>query len=208
MEATRLLIAAVPAWLVTLALFQLMHSLIHVEWLPPPAPASSEGLDRVRLMLPPPRRETPPVTRRIPPPAPPPSSPTPPIGEGKDGSGVAFTIPTGEGALEPHGTREHGISALAADGDAIELVRVEPQYPLRALQQRREGRVLVEFTIGPTGAVLDPRVIRAEPAGVFDEAALEAVSRWRYSPRIVDGRAVSQPGIRRTIRFRLDQARS
>ncbi|MEZ4330999.1 MAG: energy transducer TonB [Myxococcota bacterium] len=208
MEATRLLIAAVPAWLVTLALFHLMHSLIHVEWFPPPVPAPSEGLDRVRLVLPPPRRTTPPVPRRIVPPAPPPSSPSPPIGEGQDGSGVVFAVPRGQDALAARGTREHGIAGLAADSDAIVLIRVEPRYPPRALQQRREGRVLVEFTIGPTGAVLHPRVIRAEPAGAFEDAALTAVSQWRYSPRIVHGRAVSQPGIRTTIRFRLDQARS
>lgn len=208
MEATRLLLASVPASLVTFALFHLMNALIHVEWLPPPPSDGPFGVDIVRIMLPPPRPAPPPVGRKLIPPAPPPSAPSPPIAGPGRGTGIAFHVPeAGMGkAIEEHGAR--GSAGLASEGEALALVRVEAQYPSRALQQRREGRVLIEFTIGASGAVEAPRVIAAEPPGVFEATALKAISQWRYSPKVVNGRAVPQPGVRTTIVFRLDQAGS
>jgi len=44
------------------------------------------------------------------------------------------------------------------------------------------GRVLVEYDIDPDGKVTDPRIIAYEPGRVFNEAALEAVRKWRYEP--------------------------
>jgi protein TonB len=46
-----------------------------------------------------------------------------------------------------------------------------------------EGWVVLEYTINDRGQVVRPRVIEATPPGVFDGAALEAVSRWRYESR-------------------------
>ena len=96
----------------------------------------------------------------------------------------------------------------AADGDAVPLVRVEPQYPPRTARQGREGRVLVEFTITRSGGVKDARIVAAEPPDLFGQAAIQAVEQWKYAPRIENGRPVEQRGIRTTISFRLDRARS
>jgi protein TonB len=92
----------------------------------------------------------------------------------------------------------------SSNGAAVPLLRVAPKYPDRALSLGIEGRVLVEFTITRSGAVVDPRVVAAEPTGVFDEAALIAVQKWRYQPRVVDGRVVEQRGQRISIPFRRD----
>ena len=81
-------------------------------------------------------------------------------------------------------------AGVGSDRDVVPLVRVDPDYPPRARQRGIEGYVDLEFTIGPTGAVEDPRVIGANPTGVFDEAALRAVRRWRYNPKLEDGVAV------------------
>ena len=53
--------------------------------------------------------------------------------------------------------------------------------PAAAETQGLEGRVGVEFDVTPTGDVVELVVTGSEPAGVFDEAALAAVSRWRYA---------------------------
>ena len=96
-----------------------------------------------------------------------------------------------------------GFSMASADGDAVPMVRVPPQYPERALQRGIEGRVLIEFTISRSGSVKDAKVIAYEPSKIFNKAALKAVKQWKYNPKIVNGKAVEQPGVRIAIPFRL-----
>ena len=55
-----------------------------------------------------------------------------------------------------------------------------PRYPIMAQRRKLEGQVVVQFTIQPDGSVASPRVVSADPPGVFDEAALVAASRWRF----------------------------
>jgi protein TonB len=94
-----------------------------------------------------------------------------------------------------------GFSMASADGDAVPMVRVPPQYPERAQQRGIEGRVLVEFTISKSGSVKNPKVIAYEPSRIFNKAALKAVAQWKYNPKIEDGKAVEQHGIRISIPF-------
>ncbi|MCX7034448.1 MAG: energy transducer TonB [Arenimonas sp.] len=69
-----------------------------------------------------------------------------------------------------------------------------PRYPLMAQRRKLEGQVVVQFTIQPDGSVASPRVVSADPPGVFEEAALVAASRWRFEtgPRSVDSSRVVQ----------------
>lgn len=69
---------------------------------------------------------------------------------------------------------------------------VEPDYPRIAREAGVEGWVDLEFVVRADGTVADPRVLNAQPTGTFDEAAVAAVSRWRFEPVIRDGRAVDQ----------------
>ena len=62
------------------------------------------------------------------------------------------------------------------------LIASMPTYPETARQRRVEGYVDVEFTVNAQGSVEQPRVVASQPSGVFDAAALAAVSRWRYPP--------------------------
>ena len=43
-----------------------------------------------------------------------------------------------------------------------------------------QGYVVIEYTINPEGKVVDPKVIDAEPAEYFEEAAIEAIKKWKY----------------------------
>jgi protein TonB len=70
------------------------------------------------------------------------------------------------------------------------LVRFPPDYPQRALANGTEGYVTLRFTVTETGAVADPEVLRSEPPGVFDRAAMRAVLRFKYQPQMSDGQPV------------------
>jgi TonB family protein len=76
----------------------------------------------------------------------------------------------------------------------------DPEYPERALAQKIGGAVTVEFLVNTKGEPTDIRVVSAEPAGVFDRAALAAVKRWRYEPLLIDNVPQEVPA-RTVIRF-------
>ena len=96
------------------------------------------------------------------------------------------------------------LTAGGSDRGVAPLVRVNPDYPRRALERGIEGWVHVRFTITAAGTVKDLVVVDAEPNGVFDEAASKAVLRWRYNPRVESGVAVERVGEQTLIRFKLE----
>jgi protein TonB len=129
------------------------------------------------------------------------ATPTGPrIGPGNFDGTVAHVRPTltKVGGIERGGGIQMGI-----DRDVIPLVRIDPTYPPREEARGVEGWVIVQFTVTATGVVRDAVVIESEPKSVFDEAALEAIGRWRYNPRVDRGVAVDRVGLRTLIRFEL-----
>ena len=89
---------------------------------------------------------------------------------------------------------------VGEDREAIPLVRIPPDYPPGA---NTEGWVKVQFSITAAGTVHDAFVVDASPKGVFDNAALKAIARWRYSPKVEGGVAVERVGLETLIRFEL-----
>ena len=90
------------------------------------------------------------------------------------------------------------------DGDVIPRVRVNPEYPPRAIAGSIEGWVQVRFTVTAVGTVRDAIVVASEPATIFNEAALKAIARWRYNPRVENGEAVERVGLQTVFRFELE----
>ena len=82
------------------------------------------------------------------------------------------------------------------------LVRIPPRYPHSASRRGIEGVVKVAFTITKDGRVANPRVLTANPPGVFDKAAIKAIKKWKFNPKIVDGQPVEQTAAQE-ITFRL-----
>lgn len=58
--------------------------------------------------------------------------------------------------------------------------QVAPEFPRGAERRGLEGVVTVEFNIDAAGVVSDVKVVAADQPGVFDDAAIEAVSQWEY----------------------------
>ncbi len=84
------------------------------------------------------------------------------------------------------------------------LIRTTPIYPSRALQRGLEGFVELSFTVNRFGSVVDPVIINAVPEGIFDRAALQAISRWKYSPAMSNGQAIETYDVRHRIVFQMD----
>jgi periplasmic protein TonB len=65
------------------------------------------------------------------------------------------------------------------------IKNVTPVYPPIAQSARVQGVVIIEATIGPNGRVTDARVLRSIP--LLDQAALDAVRQWEYTPTLLNG---------------------
>jgi protein TonB len=94
--------------------------------------------------------------------------------------------------------------SIGEDRDVMPIVRIAPDYPPAQLKSQTEGWVKVQFSIAPTGSVHDAVVVEGSPTGVFDAAALKAIARWRYNPKVEDGVPVERVGAQTIIRFRLE----
>ena len=62
---------------------------------------------------------------------------------------------------------------------------VKPVYPALAQSAKVAGVVIIEATIGPDGKVADAKVLRSVP--LLDQAALDAVRQWEYTPTLLNG---------------------
>ena len=200
--AERLIPSAFLASIVTFSLFWLMQALVvvDVETLIEPPPPFSLG-PYVKIHQPPRpikvREPKPKVNEQVKTPPVPRVTLDPSI---RDPGRSLIPI---DPITDDSGTDgERRIVREMSDADAIALVRISPEYPARALHRGIEGRVLLEFTIGKSGAVQNVRVIAAEPSSIFNSAAIKAVRQWRYQPKIEDGVAIPQHGIRISIPFR------
>ncbi|MFB9134073.1 energy transducer TonB [Vibrio sp. AK197] len=107
-------------------------------------------------------------------------------------------------------TSIHGVAINAPTfGDfgvnqqAVPINRVDPRYPLRAQKRKIEGYVSLSFTIDKSGRPTDIQVTDSEPKRIFDREAVRALSKWKYQPQIIDGKAVEQPNQTVKVEFKL-----
>jgi protein TonB len=95
-------------------------------------------------------------------------------------------------------------SMNVAEGDYLPIVRVAPVYPARALSRGIEGYVDMGFTVTTTGAVKDPAVLFST-SSLFERAATQAVLKFKYKPRVVDGQPVEVPNVKTRITFKIEE---
>jgi protein TonB len=119
-------------------------------------------------------------------------------------TGIDSTVAMLAPSIDTMGAMSGMSLSAGSDRDVIPLVRINPDYPPRALSRGIEGWVQVQFTITETGTVKDPKVVDSSPKGMFDEAAIKAILRWRYNPRVEGGVAMQRVGVQTIIRFELE----
>ena len=200
MHALRIPIAALAGAAFTVAMFWLLWSLVEIPF-DVGERAQAERIEFSRM-----RRDTEVATKRdekVERERPPPTPQTPRMAFAAGGidNNVAQLSPV----VDARGAMSRMTMSAGSDRDVIPLVRINPDYPPRALSRGLEGWVQVQFTITATGTVKDPVVVDAMPKNIFDDAALKAIARWRYNPKVENGVAVERVGVQTRIVFQLEQ---
>jgi len=187
--------------LVTAGLFTVMNALVAAD-----DTLTLDGLEPREwndYLMTPTEEEVPVEIKRVPKPVevkeePPILEPHPPVTDGHDTSYIS--IPGPEVLDLPTGTVDLGTTA---DGDMLPIVVVAPTYPSRAAERGVEGYALISLTVTADGIVEDERVVEAEPRGYFERSALQAVQKFKYKPRIINGKAVPVSGVLYKMHFKL-----
>lgn len=108
--------------------------------------------------------------------------------------GLEFDVmdnPLAEALPEPDGQADDHVFELAdVDRPPKPTLQVPPEYPYRARRRGVEGVVELRFTVTRDGRVTAIDVVRAQPEHVFEEAAEQAVARWRFEPAMRNGKPV------------------
>ncbi len=210
--ATRMLPAVAASVMFSLLLFCLLYSAIHVGKFVADKSEALQTIDFVRL-----RRdsETETLQRRKPPP--PPAPPPPPskmkvVAEASSQSMSGMAIPSLDLSASVTGgpmagAMGKGGGAAMFDGDLLPLQRIPPQYPRDAARAGVTGWVQLEVTVNADGSVRGAKVTDAKPKGIFEAAAVQAVMRWKFKPKIQDGKPVEQKGSQK-IEFNLNAPKS
>lgn len=113
-------------------------------------------------------------------------------------------LPLAIANLAPHraATIPVHFQATEISSPALTPLRMrKPIYPAGALEKGIEGKVIIEFNLASDGSVQDMRVVSADPAGVFEQAALVAMRGWVYS--VPSGHLLSER-YRQVMAFSLD----
>lgn len=123
----------------------------------------------------------------------------PPMGSAGEGTVIdppPIYTPPGpdirDGRLPPANNRE-----------PIPVIRINPEYPVTAMERNLEGWVKVQFTITASGSVKDARVVESS-SRIFESAVLKAIERWRYNPMVVDGVGMDRVGVQTVLQFKLE----
>jgi TonB family protein len=107
--------------------------------------------------------------------------------------GAGAPAPTTPPAQEPELQRlvtEPVYSLKEVDQAPVAISQQAVTYPRTLRTQRLEGSVNVGFTITSKGAVLDPHAVSSTNEA-FEQAAIDAVKKWKYKPGLKDGKPVS-----------------
>ena len=109
-------------------------------------------------------------------------------------------------------TAERPGAMALRDGEYLQIVKVPPEYPSVALSRGIEGFCTVIYTVTETGTTRDVRPIPGEcltkegqPTSVFDRVSIRAASKFKYKPKVVDGKPIEVTGVKNRFTFEMKQ---
>ncbi len=186
--------------LVTFALFFLMQAIIATNEANLDEGVKGKLLDFVRLQ----DDQEIETKQRKPKPPPPPDEPPPDMPKPDfEASDISQGVDIGAVSVDVSLSVEGG--GFSSDGEYLPIVKVNPQYPRRALTRGIEGYVILEYVVTKIGGVRDPVVIEAKPPGIFNRAAINAALKYKYKPKVVNGEAIDVAGVKTRIVFELTE---
>jgi protein TonB len=109
--------------------------------------------------------------------------------EGGVEGGVVGGVPGGVLGGVIGGTGNVPVAVRDYDRPPRPIRITKPVYPQEAFIKKVEGTVVIEILIDAEGRVARARVVQSVP--LLDDAALESVGAWRFSPAIKGGRPVA-----------------
>ena len=212
--AIRFSLSAIVGVIVTLALFYLMQSLISGADSALTDDKIGNLVDFVRVKQDQDVQKKQRKPKKPPPPdEPPPDTPPQNFNVNVDKTGFSMNGLDANIGIDI-GSGGFGIS----DGEYLPIVKVQPQYPRRALSRGMSGWVIVEFTVTAQGTVSGPFIVsncgwiknarnegkcEDSPNSVFDSAAMKAALKFKYKPKVIDGDPVATAGVQNKISFEL-----
>ena len=97
-----------------------------------------------------------------------------------------------------------GQNLAFSNAEYLPIVKVAPVYPQAALRRRLEGVCTVAYNVTTTGSVKDVQVMQCDYEE-FHRPSLEAALKFKYKPRVIDGKAVEVPGVRNKFTYVIEQ---
>lgn len=208
MKVTKLVLAAVLGGATTFGLFTLMNSLVNN---PMEAPDEQKSVKIPDLKMPNTkienRFEEAKPEKPEEPEAPPPELPEPEfVAPDANMGGINMDVPIASAEL--------GVGGMGGlnmgEGDMIPIVKAAYEYPTSASSRGIEGSCEVVFTVTETGSVIDAVADEAKcmtsegkPTSVFNRSSVKAALKFKYKPRVVDGKPVAVPNVRNKFVYQL-----
>jgi len=135
--------------------------------------------------------------------------PPPPMIERAKADKPTEKIASIEGAIPVFETPKidkQNFKIAVSDRDAQPLVRIPPVFPPRFMQGNNSGYCKVRFDVSPEGQPFNVDAYLCTTKQI-KSATVKSVQKWKYNPKIVDGRPVARSGVESTIRFDLQDER-
>ena len=201
------IVGLLSAFTGTSGVFLLLLAMNGVDRSPPAPPPA-----RVTSLTPVPRAEPQQRSRPKPPPKPQPKRSTPPppsllatiggldLGLGGRGLDLGDSANALLGSAEPT-----AMTADTVDTLPTPTRQVAAAYPSTARARGLSGTVVLALDLDSRGRLTDVRVVRADPAGVFDQAAIQTVRQWSFAPATYQGAPVAVSDVELPITFSLDR---
>lgn len=206
MNPTKVTIAGILGVVTTLGLLFLMNSLVNTEFTPPDETKSVKIPDirmadtkiETRMEDAKPEKPQEPET---PPDLPEPEFEAPQV----SGDALNMSAPIAKADIDVGGN-----SLAFSEGEYLPIVKVPPEYPSTALSRGIEGYCTVVYTVTETGTTRDPEPIPdqcitkdGKPTTVFNRASVRAALKFKYKPKVVDGKPVEVPGVKNRFTYEM-----
>lgn len=151
-------------------------------------------------ILPPPDRDMPEQIQRVETPPPPPRI------EQVDATEPTVEIVSLNGGVpdfEMPNIDQKDFVITVSDRDPQPLVRISPIMPPRA---DRSGHCRVRFDVSAEGAPFNVQATYCTQS-LFERATIKSVQKWKFNPKIVNGRSVAMRGVENKVSYRLTDER-
>lgn len=107
------------------------------------------------------------------------------LGDLSTGTGGGFLLEIPKFALNGG---EDPFDSAAMDSPPMPVNKIPPVYPRSLLSKNVGGRVLVAVTVDANGTVTDTSIRQSSGQAALDQAAIDAVSKWKFKPGVRNGR--------------------